>query len=167
MFGRAAAANKKVLVARFDRAPLQGFVQTPGGLQADALELLTPEGTLVQVPYSETKAVCFVRDFETAESWKHHRSFAARPKSSGLWVLLKFRDGDTLEGLIPNNLLQVEPAGYSVIPPDPTFQNQRVFVPKEALESVQVLGVIGSPLRRRAKEVSDKSKENQLEMFGE
>jgi len=82
-------------------------------------------------------------------------------------VLLKFRDGDTLEGLIPNNLLQVEPAGYSVIPPDPTFQNQRVFVPKEALESVQVLGVIGSPLRRRAKEVSDKSKENQLEMFGE
>ena len=66
MFGRASAANKKVLVARFDRAPLQGFIQTPGGLQADGLELLTPEGTLVTVPYSETKAVCFIRDFETA-----------------------------------------------------------------------------------------------------
>jgi hypothetical protein len=59
----------------------------------------------------------------------------------------------------------VETAGYSVIPPDPTFQNQRVFVPKEALESVQVLGVIGSPLRRRAKESA--AKDNQLEMFGE
>ena len=165
MFGRAAAANKKVLVARFDRAPLQGFIQTPGGLQADALELLTPEGTLVTIPYSETKAVCFVRDFENAESWKRNRAFAARPKTAGLWIQLRFRDGDTLEGLIPNDLLQTEPAGYSVIPPDPTFQNQRVFVPKHALESVQVLGVIGSPLRRRAKEAAGKDKEDQLEMF--
>lgn len=153
------------MVARFDRAPLQGFVQTPGGLQADVLELLTPEGTLIKIPYSEMKAVCFVRDFETAETWKRNRSFAARPKSPGLWVQLRFRDGDTLEGLIPNNLLQAEPAGFSVIPPDPTFQNQRVFVPKEALESVQVLGVIGSPLRRRAKEAAAKEKDDQLEMF--
>jgi hypothetical protein len=153
------------LVARFDRAPVQGFIQTPGGLQADGLELLTTEGTLVRIPYSETKAVCFVRDFETAETWKQHRSFAARPKSSGLWIELRFRDGDTLEGLIPNNLLQIEAAGYSLIPPDPTFQNQRVFVPREALESVQVLGVIGSPLRRRAKDAAAKDKDNQLEMF--
>jgi Family of unknown function (DUF6982) len=165
LFGRASAANKKVLVARFDRAPLQGFVQTPGGLQADALELLTPEGTVIRVPYSETKAVCFVRDFENTETWKRNRSFAARPKSPGLWIQLRFRDGDTLEGLIPNNLLQVESAGYSVVPPDPTFQNQRVFVPREALEAIQVLGVIGSPLRRRAKEAAAKEKENQLEMF--
>jgi hypothetical protein len=153
------------LVARFDRAPVQGFIQTPGGLQADGLELLTTEGTLVRIPYSETKAVCFVRDFETAETWKQHRSFAARPKSSGLWIELRFRDGDTLEGLIPNNLLQIEAAGYSLIPPDPTFQNQRVFVPREALESVQVLGVIGSPLRRRAKDAAAKDKDNQHEMF--
>jgi len=165
LFGRAAAANKKVWVARFDREPLQGFVQTPGGLQADALELLTPEGTLVQIPYSETKAVCFVRDFENAESWKRNRAFAARPKTAGLWIQLRFRDGDTLEGLIPNDLLQAEPAGYSVIPPDPTFQNQRVFVPKEALESVQVLGVIGSPLRRRAKDAAGKDQDDQLKMF--
>ena len=167
MFGRAPSANKKVLVARFDREALQGFVQTPGGLQADALELLTPEGTLLQIPYSETKAVCFVRDFENTESWKRNRTFAARPKTAGLWIQLRFRDGDTMEGLIPNNLMQVEASGYSVIPPDPSFQNQRVFVPKEALESVQVLGVIGSPLRRRTKEgaAKDKDKDHQLEMF--
>lgn len=165
MFGRASAANKKVLIARFDRASLQGFVQTPGGLQADALELLTSEGTLITVPYSETKAVCFIRDFDNAETWKRNRTFVARPKTAGLWIKLLFRDGDTLEGLVPNDLLQVEPAGYSVIPPDPSFQNQRVFVPKEALQSVQVLGVIGSPLRRRAKEAAAKDTENQLKMF--
>ena len=58
---------------------------------------------------------------------------------------LLFRDGDSLEGMLANNLMLVEPAGFSVVPPDPTFQNQRVFVPRRALESVQVLGVIGSP----------------------
>jgi hypothetical protein len=165
LFGRAAASNKKVWVARFDREPLQGFVQTPGGFQADALELLSPEGTLVQVPYAETKVVCFVRDFENTETWKRNRAFAARPKTAGLWIQLRFRDGDTLEGLIPNDLLQTDPAGYSVIPPDPTFQNQRVFVPRQALESVQVLGVIGSPLRRRTKEAADKDRNDQLKMF--
>jgi hypothetical protein len=168
LFGRASAANKKVFVARFDRAPLQGFIQTPGGLQADGLELLTQEGTLIAIPYSETKAVCFIRDFQNAETWKQNRSFAARPKSPGLWIQLRFRDGDTLEGVIPNNLMQIEPAGYSVVPPDPTFQNQRVFVPKEALESVQVLGVISSPLRRRMKETAKgapEDRDKQLEMF--
>jgi hypothetical protein len=165
LFGRASAANKKVWIARFDRAPLQGFVQTPGGLQTDAVELLTTEGTLLQVPYSETKAVCFVRDFDNTEAWKRNRSFAARPKTPGLWIQLRFRDGDTLEGLIPNNLLQTDATGYSVIPPDPSFQNQRVFVPRLALEAVEVLGVIGSPLRRKAKKPGAADKDKQLEMF--
>ena len=66
----ALASNKKVLVVRFDRETLQGFVQTPGGLEGDALELLRPEGNLVRVPFSETKLVCFVRDFEAGETWQ-------------------------------------------------------------------------------------------------
>jgi hypothetical protein len=126
------------------------------------VELLTPEGNLIRVPLSETKAVCFVRDFEGSESWRKHRSFATRPKTSGLWVRLKFRDGDTLEGLLPNNLLLVEPSGYNLLPPDPTFQNQRMFVPRIALEQVEVLGVIGSPLRKRSKPAT---KDDQLKMF--
>ena len=67
----------------------------------------------------------------------------------GLWVRLRFRDGDAMDGLLANNLLQLENQGFTIIPPDPGFQNQRVFVPKAALTEVQVLGVVGSPLRRR------------------
>lgn len=162
----AGSSNKKVLVARFDRETLRGFVQTPGGFGAGSVELLTPEGTVQPVPYSETKAVCFVRDLDAPETWRENRAFAARPKSPGLWVRLVFRDNDSLEGMIPNNLMQLEAFGFSVIPPDPTFQNQRIFVPRAALSDVQVLGVIGSPLRRRpAKKVE--REEGQLEMFGE
>ena len=79
---------------------------------------------------AETKVVCFVRDFEAGETWRDHRAFSTRPKSAGLWVRLLFRDGDSVEGMLANNLLLVEPAGFSIIPPDPTFQNQRLFVPK-------------------------------------
>ena len=67
---------------------------------------------------------------------------------------------------MPNNLLQMEPAGFSIIPPDPTFQNQRIFVPRAALDDVKVLGVIGSPLKRRTAAKPAKE-ERQLDMFGE
>jgi hypothetical protein len=70
-----------------------------------------------------------------------------------------------MEGMLPNNLILVEPSGFSIIPPDPTFQNQRIFVPRSALREAQVLGVVGSPLRRRPTKKS--GGEGQLEMFGE
>jgi hypothetical protein len=160
----AVSSNKKVLVARFDRETLAGFVQTPGGFQPEVLELLTPEGSLLQIPYSETKAVCFVKDFEGGETWREHRSFQTRPKSTGLWIRLRFRDGEAVEGMLANDLLLIEPAGFSIVPPDPTFQNQRLFVPRAALTDVQVLGVIGSPLRRRPSKRPVEEQE-QLKMF--
>jgi len=151
-----------VLVVRFDRETLAGFVQMPGGLEGQRLELLQPGGSLVEVPLSETKLVCFIRDFDGGESWREHRAFATRPKSAGLWLRFAFRDGDWLEGIAPNDLLLTDNAGFQAIPPDPTFQNQRFFVPRAALTSVQVLGVIGSPLRRRPVK---KAAEGQLKMF--
>jgi len=157
------SANKKVVVSRFDRAPLQGFVRSPDGFEADGFDLLTPEGTHLRVLYSETKAVCFVREFETSETWRDQRAFATRPKSPGLWVRLAFTDGDALEGIAANNLLLLEGPGFSVAPPDPTFQNQRIFVPRTALLEVQVLGVIGSPLKRRKPKPADA--QEQLKMF--
>lgn len=151
-----------MLVVRFDRETLAGFVQTPVGLEGDAVELLRPEGNLIRIPLAETKLVCFVRDFEAGETWRDHRAFSTRPKMAGIWVRFTFRDGDWLEGVAPNDLLRVDPGGFQAVPPDPTFQNQRVFVPRAAVSSVQVLGVIGSPLRRRVKEPA---KEGQLRMF--
>jgi hypothetical protein len=118
----ALASNKKVLVTRFERESLQGFVQTPAGLEGDAVELLRPEGSVVRVPYSETKLVCFVRDFDGGESWQDHRAFATRPKTAGLWVRFRFRDGDWLEGILPNNLLQFEAAASAQFRPTRVFR---------------------------------------------
>ena len=143
----AGSTNKKVLVSRFDREPLSGFVNPQSYLLSDGLELLSPEGAVTVVPYQEVKLVCFVRDFQQGEPRKELRLFTTRPKMEGLWIRVRFRDGDVMDGVLNNNLLQLETHGFSVIPPDPGFQNQRVFIPKAALSGIQVLGVIGSPLR--------------------
>ena len=158
----AVSTTKKVLVTRFDREPLAGFVNPNSYLQAEGLELLSQGGAVSMVPYSEIKLVCFVRDFQQGEPRKELRLFTTRPKMEGLWVRLSFRDGDVMDGMLANNLLQLDSYGVSVIPPDPGFQNQRIFVPREALSIVQVLGVVGSPLRMRKAKPTAKE---QLEMF--
>jgi hypothetical protein len=143
------STNKKVLVSRFDREPLSGFVNPQNYLLPEGLELLSQDGAVNVVAYAEVKLVCFVRDFQQGEPRKELRLFTTRPKMEGLWIRMRFRDGDAMDGLLSNNLLLMEPYGFSVIPPDPGFQNQRVFIPKAAVTGVQVLGVIGSPLRIR------------------
>ncbi len=151
-----------MLVTRFDREPLAGFVNPQSYLQAEGLELLSQGGAVSVVPYGDIKLVCFVRDFQQGEPRKELRLFTTRPKMEGLWVRMRFRDGDVMDGMLSNNLLQLDSYGLSVVPPDPGFQNQRVFVPKSALSTVQVLGVVGSPLRMRKPKPAAKE---QLEMF--
>jgi hypothetical protein len=158
----AVSTTKKVLVTRFDREALSGFVNPQSYLQPEGLELLSQNGAVNVVPYPEVKLVCFVRDFQQGEPRKELRLFTTRPKMEGLWVRMQFRDGDVMDGMLPNNLLQLDSYGLSVVPPDPGFQNQRIFVPKVALSTVQVLGVVGSPLRIRKPKPKPKE---QLEMF--
>ena len=159
----ALSTNKKVLVSRFDRETLTGFVNPQTYLMPDGMELLSVSGSLIVIPYAEVKTVCFVRDFTQGEPRKDLRQFSSRPKMEGLWVRMRFRDGESLDGLLANNLLQLETNGFTIVPPDPGFQNQRLFVPKAALTEIQVLGVVGSPLRTKQKK---KTPPGQLEMFG-
>jgi len=132
-------------------------------LSAEGIELLTTLGAIVVVPYDDVKTVSFVRDFDQGDARRELRQFTARPKMEGLWVRLRFRDNDAMDGLLANNLLQLEPYGFTLVPPDPGFHNQRVFVPKAALAEVQVLGVVGSPLRKVRK--PKPTPEEQISMF--
>ena len=141
----ASSTAKKVIVRRFERENLTGFVNPLNYLQSTCLELLKPEGTLALLPYEEVKSVCFVSDFD-AEA-EPQRIFMTRPKLEGLWVRMFFRDGEVMDGILPNNPLSWDISGFTVTPPEPDSNNQRVFVPRSALRSMQVLGVVGSPLR--------------------
>jgi hypothetical protein len=145
----AGSTAKKVVVRRFDRETLTGFVNPFSYLQSQAVELLRQDGSLALLPYREIRSVAFVKDF--AGDPEPSRVFLNRPKQEGLWVRMVFLDGEVMDGILPNNLLSWEAAGITVTPPEPDSNNQKVFVPREALKSVQVLGVVGSPLRAKRK----------------
>lgn len=144
----AGSTSKKVRISRFEREPLLGFVNPLTYLRPTGVELLTPDGNYVVVPYDEVKAVQFVKDFEPPDPSAERKVFGTRPKMDGLWVRLKFRDGEVMDGILANNLLAIESHGFTVVPPDPYSNNQRLFLPRAALTELQVLGVVGSPLRR-------------------
>jgi len=156
----ASSTNKKVQIWRFDRDLLSGFVNPLTYLGAAGVELLSLSGTVSVVPYGDIKRVHFVKEFDPSGKLPTRNSFQTRPKMDGLWVRLRFRDGEALEGVLPNNLLQLEPHGFTIVPPDYSYNNQRIFVPKVALAEIQVLGVVGSPLRQKAKPVK-----NQIGLF--
>jgi hypothetical protein len=160
----ASSTSKKVQIWRFDRDRLSGFVNPLTYLGASGVELLSLSGTVSTIPYAEIKRVHFVRDFEPSGKTGERSVFQTRPKLNGLWVRLLFKDGEVLEGVLPNNLLQLEPQGFTIVPPDYSYNNQRLFIPRCALSEVQVLGVVGSPLRRpRGK---GKVSKDQIDLFG-
>lgn len=144
-----ASTNKKVLIRRFDREPLTGFVNPQAWLQPQGLEVLSQAGSIAVIPYEDVKAAFFVREFTEAPSAS--RTFHTRPKMQGLWIRLLFKDGEVLEGIMPNNLLQIEPQGFTLLPPNATSNNQRVFVPRAACTEVLVLGVVGAALVKKEK----------------
>ncbi len=160
----AVSTHKKIVLRRFDREPLLGFVNPQTWLRDDGLELLTQSGAIAVVPYGEVKLACFVRDFNNVEvAATEPQLFHTRPKMSGLWVRMRFRDGELMDGVLANNLLAWESYGFTLVPPSPTSGNQRVFVPRAALEEIQVVGVVGSPLRQ--KEPAKAKPKDQIELF--
>jgi hypothetical protein len=80
-----------------------------------------------------------------------------------LWIRLKFKDSEIVEGLMPNDLAQQIAEGFLINPPDLRSNTQRVFVPRSALDSVTVLAVIGGTHRKR-RPADDQL---QVPMFGE
>lgn len=151
----AASTTKKAVIRRFDKETLSGYVNPVSYLQPTYVELLSEDGKIAAIAYEEIRTVSFVRNFDAA-SEAERQVFFTRPKMEGLWVSFQFRDDEVLQGVMPNNLLQVEPQGFTVIPPDSFGNVQRVFVPRAAVKSVEVLGVVGSPLNRRKTKMAPK-----------
>ena len=157
----ASSTTKKAVIRRFQKEPLAGYVNPASYLQPAGVDLLSAAGNVSTVPYADIKTISFVRDFEDAGQ-AGRRVFNTRPKISGVWVRMHFRDGELMDGILANNLLQLEPYGFTVVPPNPSSSNQRVFVPRAALAALQVLGVVGSPLRPQKSKPKPKQ---QIELF--
>lgn len=140
---------KKVVVLFLDRKTARGYLN-PGKLEdTDTLDLLTPEGEHREFAVEDVRSVYFVREF-TDEFEPERKAFLSRPKLDGLWVRLKFRDGDTIEGVVPNDLLSLLDRGVQITPPDLHGTTLKIFIPRTALAEMTVLGVVGIARRKPA-----------------
>ena len=145
----ASTTRKKAQVLLASRKPVQGYLN-PSNLGAvESLDLLTPDGEHRSIALGDIRAVYFVREF-TDEIEPARKVFLSRPKLDGLWVRLKFHDGESIEGVVPNDLLGLLDAGVQITPPDLHGNITKIFIPRAALAEMTVLGVVGIARRKAA-----------------
>jgi hypothetical protein len=144
-----ASTHKKVVVLLSDRKTLRGYLNPARLGQADPIDLLTPDGEHQQVPLAKVRSIYFVRDF-ASDFEPERKAFLSRPKLDGLWVRLRYNDSETIEGVVPNDLLSLLDNGLQITPPDLNSTTDRIFVPRSALSEVTVLGVVGIARRKPA-----------------
>jgi hypothetical protein len=157
------STHKKVVVRKMDRDTVNGYVAPANFVHEGKLELLNTAGNVVAIDLRDIKTVYFVREFGDSDSLAR-KTFTSRPRTEGLWVRLRFKDNEVLEGMMPNDLSQNLPEGFLINPPDLRSNTQRVFVPRSALDGLTVLAVIGGSRRRRKGIPTD---QRQVPMFGE
>jgi hypothetical protein len=157
------STHKKVVVRKMDRDSINGYVAPANFVREGKLELLNTAGNVVAIELRDIKGVYFVREFGDSDSLSR-KTFTSRPRTEGLWVRLKFKDNEVLEGMMPNDLSLTTAEGFLVNPPDLRSNTQRIFVPRTALDSLTVLAVIGATRRRRPGVAADTA---QVQLFGE
>ena len=168
-----AIAQKKTVVRQFDGSITWGYLPQGSFVTGETVEVLDPAGRVLPLLLSQIKTIAYVKDFNldnrTDPEQIGRRSFLSRPRADGLWLKLQFRDKDVLEGLANFDLgfidSLLEDRGVAISPPDARSNTQRLFVPRAALVSVEVLGFIGA--QSKQKTVERATATIQAQLFGE
>ena len=154
-------SRKKVIVRRFSPGLLRGYLPAAGFVEQHgnscSLELLDLAGRVQSVALDDVKGVSFVREFnlndEANPERLPRRSFLARPRTEGLWIRMVLRDEDQIEGLAPLDLTLADgltgDRGIQFTPPDIRGNTLRMYVPRSAMLSLQVVAVVTTPTRRK------------------
>lgn len=147
-------SRKKAILRKFTRDWVAGYLPPTGFAGGGKIEILDLAGKVASYELKDVKWVCFVRDFNSGELHNPERllrkNFAARPRSEGLWLRLRLKDGDLIEGLTANDVTLIDQEGLFLTPPDTRANTQRIFVPRSSVVELEVLAVIGAAKRKDA-----------------
>jgi hypothetical protein len=148
-----ASSRKPVVVRKFSRDWCAGYTTASFGQDSAELEILDLSGKLLRFPWEQVKWVCYLRDLPAADSANPerllHKRFSIRPRTPGLWLRMTLTDGEELEGLAANDRSLIEGSGLLLTPPDTRSNTQRIYLPRRAIQSLEVIGLIGAPSRKR------------------
>lgn len=139
------ASRKKVIVRKLTQEWLPGYLPSPFTVEEGRFGLLDLDGKVTAITLSDAKWICYVRDFSVSASDPEHlrtKAFLRRPRTPGLWLRIKLKDNDCLEGLAQNDVNLLDDNGFLLAPPDSRSNTQRIFVPRTAVAELEILAVI-------------------------
>jgi hypothetical protein len=147
-----ASLRKAVIVRSFSREWRAGYAGASFGQDAAELEILDLTGKVLRMGWEQVKWVCYVREIPVGDQANPERllrkRFAIRPRTAGLWLRMTLTDGDELEGLAANDRSLVEGSGLMMTPPDTRSNTQRMYLPRQAIRTLEVVSLIGASGRK-------------------
>jgi hypothetical protein len=152
-----ASARKPAIVRKLSRDWVAGYVPADPVQDGSELEMLDPSGKIIHFNLDQIKWICYLRELGTAANDPANperliqKRFRTRPRSIGIWVRITFADNDLLEGIVANDASLIQGSGLMLTPPDTRANTQRIFVPRQAIEAFEVVGLIGTSERRRTR----------------
>lgn len=165
-FKTMASQRKPVIVRKFSRDWCAGYASAGFGQMEAELEILDLTGKVLRIGWEQVKWVCYVRDFPAGETANPerllHKRFAIRPRTPGIWLRMTLTDGEELEGLAANDRTLVGGAGLLLTPPDTRSNTQRIYVPRQAIQTLEVVSLIGATGRKHAEATSRKAEQPEL-----
>jgi hypothetical protein len=150
-----ASQRKAVIVRKFSKEWSPGYAAGAFSEEAGELELLDMAGKVLRMPWEGVKWVCYVRELSAGSADPAgperlmRKRFTSRPRTPGLWLRLMLLDGDEIEGLAANDRSLIDGAGLLLTPPDVRSNAQRLFIPRKAIQTLEVMGLIGVAQHRR------------------
>lgn len=149
-----ASQRKLVIVRKFSRDWVAGYAPAALSGSEQELEILDTAGKILRISWDAVKWVCYVRDFPASAADQSnperllHKRFSVRPRTAGLWMRLVLKDGEELEGLAANDRSLIDGSGLLLIPPDMRSNTQRILIPRSAIQTLEVISLIGVGRRR-------------------
>ncbi len=157
-----ASGQKKVILRTLAGTLTWGYLPQTLFLRENQVPVMSTDSRLTPMSLNDIKTISYVKDFNLDDSVNPERllrrTFLARPRGDGLWLRLTFLDDDILEGLGTLDIASLDSLladrGLLLTPPDPRGNTQRLFIPRSALRSLEVLGFVTAPSKRPAKPTS-------------
>jgi hypothetical protein len=148
------AQQAKVVIHNADGTTTKGFVESAPPMDLDVLLGEAPRpfpksvtlravdgGKSFDVDVSDAKAIFFVKTFEGRHDYNEVKFFVNTPTILGVWVQVRFKDNEYLEGVIHNSIHHLIDPGFFLKPPDPNSNNEMIYVLKSSIVDYRVLGV--------------------------
>jgi len=142
------------VVIKFGSKIIKGYLDSPASNTIEELlsnaPIASPESFRVRrldsdvvedISVKDVKAVFYVHSFDGDAGHKHLNFHTRAPIVHGIWMRLKFLDGEVMEGIVFNSLRYLVDPGFFLQPTDPDSNNKLVYVLKSWLVDHRVLGM--------------------------